>query len=106
MLSPKRVTNVIFLVIKSSVLVTANIKSFVLTGPSCCLLSEVYPDQMSFKLIDSQHELCSKSLTSFPDGISTLAPAAAAEDGAAAPAADAPVDGKHKPSHGQYQGKL
>ncbi len=37
-----------------------------------------------------------KSLTSSPDGILTLAPAPVAEDGAAAPAADTPVDGKPK----------
>lgn len=30
-----------------------------------------------------------------------LAAAPAAEDGAAAPAADAPADGKHKPPHRQ-----
>lgn len=34
-------------------------------------------------------------LTGFPNGVLMLATAPAAEDGAAAPAADAPADGKH-----------
>lgn len=38
-------------------------------------------------------------LTGFPNGILMLATAPAAEDGAAAPAADAPADGKHEPLH-------
>ncbi len=38
-----------------------------------------------------------RPLTGFPNGISMVVPPppAAAEDGAVAPAADAPVDGKH-----------
>lgn len=34
-------------------------------------------------------------LTGFPNGVLMLATAPAAEDAAAAPAADAPADGKH-----------
>lgn len=65
--------------------------------PAC--FSGVYVDQIGFKLIDSQHEHQHELLIGFLAGILTLAAEPAAEDGAAAPAADAPTDGKDTKHH-------
>ncbi len=91
-------SGVSFGVLKSSGLVIVNTEVFVATALSYCLLkwSVSWASKLEYDSFPAWVMSYCKSLIGFPNGTLMLAAAApAAEDGAAAPVTDAPIDGKH-----------